>query len=103
MTDYIKFDVAQGILAASGNWYTCIQHLGTGGNAVTFLVLCTSGENKEALFAIKVFRKLSKPERRARFLKEIEFLKTQNHPALMRVYDRAGSGNLHRAIGGVSA
>jgi hypothetical protein len=38
MVDYIKFELEQGIHAASGNWYPCVQHLGTGGNAVTFLV-----------------------------------------------------------------
>ena len=87
MVDYIKFEVEQGIRAVSQNWYTCVQHLGTGGNAVTFLVLCTSGENKGVLFALKVFRKLSQPQRRERFLKEIDFLRSSNHPTLMRVFD----------------
>lgn len=88
MTDYIKFDVGQGIQAASGEWYRCVQHLGTGGNAVTFLVLCTSGSHEGVLFALKVFRKLSQPERRERFLAEVDFLQGCDHPAVMRIFDR---------------
>lgn len=88
MTDYIKFDVDQGIKAASGEWYRCVQLLGAGGNAVTFLVLCSSGPNTGVLFALKVFRKLSEPHRRKRFLEEVDFLLHCSHPALMRVYDR---------------
>lgn len=95
MSDHIAFDVHQGIEASSGEWYKSVQHLGTGGNAVTFLVLCTSGQNEGVLFALKVFRKLSQPERRARFLQEISFLQQCSHPSLMRVHDsgvfRAGT------------
>jgi serine/threonine protein kinase len=87
MADYFKFEVSQGIRAVSKEWYKCVQLLGTGGNAVTFLVSCTSGENEGVLFALKVFRKLSQPKRRGRFLEEIRFLQRCSHPALMRVYD----------------
>jgi serine/threonine protein kinase len=54
---------------------------------VTYLVVCTAGVNKGILFALKIFRRLSKPERRESFLKEVEFLKKQDHPAVMRVFD----------------
>ncbi len=87
MADYIHFDIGQGIKSRTDNWYKCVQHLGTGGNAVTYLVLSTSGQNKGMLFALKVFRKLSQPERRQRFLNEITFLLSCDHPALMRVID----------------
>src|SRR5882762_3274401 len=87
MADYIHIEIGQGVKSKTWNWYKCIQHLGTGGNAVTYLVLCTSGQNKGVLFALKVFRKLSQPARRDRFLKEIQFLFACNHPALMRVVD----------------
>jgi serine/threonine protein kinase len=50
-------------------------------------VLCTSGENKGVFFALKIFRKLSQPARRERFLKEVEFLFSCDHPALMQVTD----------------
>jgi serine/threonine protein kinase len=85
--DHIRFEVDQGIQAASNNWYQCIQHLGTGGNAVTFLVVCTSGSNNGVLFALKVFRRLSQVDRRQRFLDEAAFLETCSHPALMRLFD----------------
>ncbi len=47
----------------------------------------TSGANIGVLFALKVFRKLSLPQRRERFLQEISFLQNCNHPSLMKVYD----------------
>lgn len=87
MADYIHIDVGQGIKSISDNWYKCVQHLGTGGNAVTYLVFCTSGQNKGVFFALKIFRKLSQPARRERFLKEVKFLFSCDHPALMRVAD----------------
>lgn len=85
--DSIYFDVGQGIKADSGVWYKNVQTLGTGANAVTCLVSATSGPNKGVLFALKVFRKLSNPQRRAAFLKEVGFLKTCSHPSVMRVFD----------------
>src|SRR5438034_6756371 len=86
-TDSIYFAVGKGIKAESGVWYHNVQTLGTGANAVTFLVAATEGPNKGVLFALKVFRKLSDPQRRAAFLKEVGFLKTCAHPAVMRVFD----------------
>lgn len=87
MPDHIRFEIGQSIRSHSDTWYKCVQHLGTGGNAVTYLVLNTSGRNEGMLFALKVFRKLSLPERRERFLSEIRFLERCDHPALMRVFD----------------
>jgi len=87
MADYIHIDPGQGLKSITHNWYKCVQHLGTGGNAVTYLVLCTSSENKGVFFALKIFRKLSQPARRERFLKEVEFLFSCDHPALMQVAD----------------
>jgi len=88
MIDHIRFDIGQSIQASSGEYYRTIQLLGTGGNAVTFLMLCTSGQHEGVLFALKVFRKLSQPERRKRFLGEVDFLQGCNHPSIMRVFDR---------------
>jgi serine/threonine protein kinase len=88
MPDYIHIDVGQSIVSVANVWYRCVQHLGTGGNAVVYLVLATSGPNKGVLFALKIFRKLSMPERRQRFLEEVEFLQRCSHPSLMRVLDR---------------
>lgn len=86
-TDSIFIEVGQGLKSDSGAWYQCVQVLGVGGNAVTLLVLATEGPNRGVLFALKIFRKLSAPERREAFLKEIAFLKISNHPSVMRVFD----------------
>lgn len=87
MSDFFSLDVGQSIHSESDVWYKNIQTLGHGGNAITFLALATSGEATGVLFAIKVFRKLSQPARRAAFLEEVRFLESVNHPSIMRVYD----------------
>ncbi len=85
--DSIYFEVGQGIKADSCVWYHNVQTLGAGANAVTFLVMASEGPNKGVLFALKVFRKLSNPQRREAFLNEVGFLKTCAHPSVMRVFD----------------
>ena len=87
MNDFFNLDVGQSIHSATGVWYQNIQTLGYGGNAVTFLALATSGEAKGVLFAIKVFRKVSRPARKVAFLEEVDFLRAANHPSIMRIYD----------------
>jgi len=87
MADSFFLDTGQSLRAESGVWYRNLQILGTGGNAVTFLVVATSGPNRGVPFALKVFRRLSKPERRQAFLNEIKFLEQCDHPCIMRVFD----------------
>ena len=87
MPDVFYLDLEQGVQASSGVWYNNVQRLGVGGNAATFLVLCSGGSQKGVLFALKVFRKISNPTRRERFLNEIRFLQDCNHPAIIRVFD----------------
>lgn len=87
MTDGLFLDPGKGIRASSGRWYRIEQLLGAGGNAVTYLVVCTDGPHRGVPFALKFFRRMSKPERLAAFLEELDFLKTCDHPAIMRVYD----------------
>lgn len=67
--------------------YTCLQRLGVGGTAETYLMLASSGPLRGQLFAIKVFRRLSRPEWHQNFLEEVKFLQHCNHPAVMRVFD----------------
>jgi len=86
MPDSIYLGVVKSIRTRT-TWYRCVQHLGTGGNAVTYLVFATSGEKKGTLYALKIFRKLSAQERRDAFLAEINFLNDCDHPAIMRAYD----------------
>jgi hypothetical protein len=82
-----RFNLAtfQSVRSDSGDWYKCIQRLGAGGNAVTFLVIATSGKYQGLPFALKVFRRISKPERRDSFLREIDFLQQCDPPSVMRV------------------
>jgi len=87
LTDFFSLDVGQSIRSETDTWYQNVQTLGHGGNAITFLALATSGEAKGVLFAIKVFRKISHPERRAAFLEEVDFLRSSDHPCVMRVHD----------------
>jgi serine/threonine protein kinase len=87
MSDHFELPPWKSIQAESGNWYKAVEPLGAGGNAATFLAYCTSRPRKGLLFAVKVFRKLSKPERRQSFLEEARYLKTCDHPAVMRVFD----------------
>jgi serine/threonine protein kinase len=87
MADSFFLAVGQSVQSESAAWYRNMQVLGTGGNAVTFLVVATSGAYRGVPFALKVFRRLSKPERREAFLSEVRFLQTCNHPSIMRVFD----------------
>ncbi len=87
MAASFQLDIGQSIISVSETWYKNLQVLGTGGNAVTFLVVATSGVHRGVLFAIKVFQKLSKPERLDSFLEEFLFLQDCNHPSIMRVFD----------------
>ena len=88
MRDSIYFKFKQGIQASSGRWYQYIQTLGTGGNAVTVLVVSTDGTNKGVPFALKIFRRMSKPERRSNFLEEVAFLEQCDHASIVRVFDK---------------
>ena len=80
-------EIGQGIFANSKSWYKVIQWLGKGGNAVTYLVLCSEGSNRGNFFALKFFYRLSDPDRRQNFLAEIDFLKGCCHPSIMQIFD----------------
>lgn len=81
----LKFEDA--IQSSTGYWYKNIQRLGRGGNAVTWLMLADSGPFKGTPFAVKIFRRASKPERRQSFIAEMKFLGECEHPGIMRTYD----------------
>jgi serine/threonine protein kinase len=50
-------------------------------------MLASAGPLRGQLFAVKVFRRLSKPDWGQNFLNEVRFLKGCSHPAVMRVFD----------------
>ena len=87
MEDYLDLPFRAVLKSQAGSDYTCLQRLGLGGTAETYLMLATAGLLRGQLFAVKVFRRLSKPEWRANFLDEIKFLQGCDHPAVMRVFD----------------
>ncbi len=87
LQDEVALDFKQGIQADSGHWYNVLQWLGRGGNAVTFLTLAGSGPLKGTPFAVKVFRRISMPERRQSFIGEMRFLRECDHPGIMRTFD----------------
>ena len=87
MEDYLNLAFRLVLRSQVGADYTCLQRLGTGGTAETYLMLAVSGPLRGQLFAVKVFRRLSKPDWRANFLDEIKFLQGCDHPAVMRVFD----------------
>lgn len=82
---YLPF--GKSIQSEDGAWYKSIQYLGSGGNAITYLVVATSGPHKGVPFAAKIFRNLSQEDRRDRFLEEIAVLNQLSHPAIMRTHD----------------
>jgi serine/threonine protein kinase len=68
-------------------WYKNIGFIGKGGNGTTFLALCTGGAHKGQIFALKFLHRMSSPERIERFQKEVQFLKTNDHPCILKHFD----------------
>ena len=86
MDEYLNLRFPEVIKSQTAD-YTCLQRLGVGGTAETYLMLASAGPLRGQLFAVKVFRRLSKPDWRQNFLNEVKFLQGCSHPAVMRVFD----------------
>jgi serine/threonine protein kinase len=86
MDEYLNIRFSEVVKSQAAD-YTCLQRLGVGGTAETYLMLATAGPLRGQLFAAKIFRRLSKPDWRKNFLDEIKFLQACNHPSVMRVFD----------------
>jgi len=67
--------------------YRIIDPLGRGGNSDVYLCQAIAGRHKGFLFAAKLMTSLDKPDRVARFAVELKFLKSIEHPGVMRVVD----------------
>lgn len=85
--DQFYLEPMKSVVSVSKSWYKNIGFIGKGGNGVTFLVLCTAGQFKGQIFALKVLYRISSAKRIERFTREIEFLQGQNHPSLLQYYD----------------
>lgn len=72
---------------AANAWYYNQRFLGRGANGTAFLVTCSSGPNVGMQFVLKVFHKISDEARRQAFLKEVDHLRSLNHPAITRIFD----------------
>lgn len=86
MSEYLNLRFGD-VVKSQTTDYTCLQKLGVGGTAETYLMLTSAGSLRGQPFAVKIFRRLSKPEWRQNFLQEVKFLQGCSHPAVMRVFD----------------
>ena len=74
-------------LPTGQSFYSVVEPLGRpGGNATAFLVQCTGGPYRGVPFAAKFFLS-GRPERREAFRREIQYLRENDHPTILRVYD----------------
>lgn len=67
--------------------YKVIERLGSGGNSDVYLCQATSGDHKGLLFAVKFMVNVARRDRVARFNSELNFLKSIDHPGILKVYD----------------
>lgn len=70
----------------AGRAFLLVEPLGRGGNASAWLALATEGDLQGLPFALKFFLH-DDPGRREAFRREIAYLKTQSHPAILSIYD----------------
>lgn len=68
------------------NKYKVIQRLGNGGNGVSYLVHCVEGKLIGNIFTMKLLQRMNN-EGTKRFLREIQFIRENNHPSILTHYD----------------
>lgn len=78
----------QTIYSDSSVPYKVIEGMGQGGNSSVYLCQAVSGAHKGLLFAAKLMTNVNRDDRVGRFIVEFDFLKTVDHPAVMKVYER---------------
>jgi len=79
--------VGQSIQSSTSNFYKVKQCLGHGGNAISYLTICTSGSYRGLLFVLKILYNMSSQTRIERFRREAAFLKNTVHPSIIRHHD----------------
>lgn len=77
----------QGVESVNNEWYSNLQFVGEGGNAVTYLVVQTEGDVRGNPFALKIFKHTEDEERLERFIDELSFLRDASHPSILRYQD----------------
>jgi serine/threonine protein kinase len=75
------------LISWTGITYVRLAELGAGGNGYVFRMMARTGPYKGVQFAVKLFRRVDRPEWLANFYREINILRTCHHPAILRVYD----------------
>jgi serine/threonine protein kinase len=70
-----------------GTAYEPIKPIGDGGTSDVHMVLATSGATKGIFFAAKVFQKIEDKKRLTNFMREVHFLRSVDHPAIMSIED----------------
>lgn len=83
-------------IKCNNNFYTILKKLGNGGSGAAYLCICTNGQYPGCYFVVKVFYQLDKPDRLKRFKKEINFLKTCNHPSIIKFYEDGVHKNIDK-------
>jgi len=68
-------------------FYTNVERLGRGGSASVYRMQCKNGIYQGVEFAVKVFNAREGEHWRLNFMREVHFLRSCNHPSIMRVYD----------------
>ena len=92
--DYLYIKPFTSIQSSSGAWYKIVKFLGKGGNGISYLVLCTGGDYFGCIFTLKILYRISEPERVAKFLHEVDFVKKSSFPTILKHYDD-GEWNNH--------
>jgi serine/threonine protein kinase len=75
------------LISWTGITYVRLAELGSGGNGRVFRMMATTGPFKGVQFAVKLFRRVDRPEWLANFYCEVNFLRSCQHPAILRVFD----------------
>jgi serine/threonine protein kinase len=87
LMDLLYLDIGDGIESSDGRWYKILHEIGSGGNAITYLVVESDGLGRGNIFALKMFNRLSNDERQERFEDEQEFIKDSEHPSILQYRD----------------
>jgi len=87
VTASLHIPARQALISWNDTVYMNIKWLGSGGSADTYLMVATSGPYKGIGFAVKVFKSVDKTGWFQNFMREINFLRSCQHPSVMKIFD----------------